>query len=166
MTLLIASIVFGFGAPGLQRYLLDLRLTADVNAFVTAIQLSRSESAKRGVNVILCKTGDSQRCGDSSIGYELGWMVYVEEAGGIRRVRDNDEQLLWHYVPSLSGSIRSNRRLYEFRPYRKRSTNGTVTFCDRRGSSSARAVIVSYTGRPRVSSRGPGARPLICALIT
>jgi hypothetical protein len=40
--------------------------------------------------------------------------------------------------------------------------NGTVTFCDTRGPAAARAVIISYTGRPRVSDRGPGRRPLVC----
>ena len=62
----------------------------------------------------------------------------------------------------MVGTITANRASFQFRPFFWRSTNGTVTFCDERGVAAARAVIVSYTGRPRVSDRGPG-RALTCA---
>jgi len=62
----------------------------------------------------------------------------------------------------LTGTVTSNRPYYEFRP-RRRSTNGTTVFCDRRGSAAAKAVIVSYTGRPRVDRVDADGRPLRCA---
>jgi type IV fimbrial biogenesis protein FimT len=62
----------------------------------------------------------------------------------------------------MAGTITSNRPYYEFRVGR-RSTNGTVVFCDRRGTAAARSVIVSYTARPRVADRDADGRPLQCA---
>jgi hypothetical protein len=38
-----------------------------------------------------------------------------------------------------------------------------VVFCDRRGAAAAKAVIVSYTGRPRVDRLAPDGKPLQCA---
>jgi hypothetical protein len=38
----------------------------------------------------------------------------------------------------------------------------TFTFCDDRGSPAARAVIISQTGRPRVSNRSAANTPLTC----
>jgi hypothetical protein len=38
----------------------------------------------------------------------------------------------------------------------------TFTFCDDRGSPAARAVIISQTGRPRVSDRSAANTPLAC----
>ena len=64
----------------------------------------------------------------------------------------------------MAGSITANRRLFEFRPFGRRSTNGTVTFCDRRGAEQARAVVVSFTGRPRVTRNGSGMAALICEI--
>ena len=162
-TIAIVGVVVGIGAPSFQRFALDARLIADVNAFVSAVQLARSEAAKRGRSVVVCKTADLVACGDSEIDYDAGWMVFVNEDDLDPPTRAVSEPLLLAYAPTAEGTIVSNRRFYEFRAYRRRSTNGTVTFCDARGTAAARAVIVSYTGRPRVAVVGPGDRPLTCA---
>ena len=161
-TLLIVATVIGWGLPGVEALVADSRQTADINAFVTAVQLARSEAAKRGSAVVLCNTADFARCGTDAADYGAGWMVFVDEDGASPPGRSDDEPLLYGYQPGSEGPIVSNRRLFEFRAFRKRSTNGTVTFCDRRGADSARALIVSYTGRPRVSVTGPGGRALVC----
>jgi type IV fimbrial biogenesis protein FimT len=162
MTLVVA-VTLAAALPGLNWLVQDARRTADINALVTAIQLARSESAKRSLPVVVCKTADRRICGDSSVHYDQGWMVFVDEDGDDPPEIDAGEQLLFAYEPVITGTIRSNRSRYVFRPYFRRSTNGTITFCDRRGAGAARAVIVSYTGRPRVSDLGPGGRQLICA---
>jgi len=163
ITLLIVAGLLTAGVPALNWLVLDSRRTADINAFVTSIQLARSESAKRAAPAIVCKTADFRVCGGSTVHYEVGWMVFVDEDGDQPPEVDPDEILLYSYRPNTEGTIRSNRSRYTFRPYYRRSTNGTVTFCDRRGESAARAVIISHTGRPRVSDRGPGDRRLNCA---
>jgi type IV fimbrial biogenesis protein FimT len=160
--LALAAVVLGVGIPSFERLALDARRTAAVNAFVTAVQLARSEAAKRARPVVLCKTVELERCGGTEIGYDAGWMVFVNEDDVRPPHRSAQEPLLFAHRPAFEGTIEANRALFEFRPFRTRSTNGTVTFCDRRGPQAARAVIVSYTGRPRVSESGPG-RELACA---
>lgn len=160
--LAIGAIVLGAGAPALQTFVLDSRRTADVNAFVTAVQLARSEAAKRGRPVVLCGSADLVTCAAE---YTRGWLVFVDEDDSRPPQRSLDEPLLLAYRPAIEGTIESNREVYEFRPFQRRSTNGTVTFCDRRGAAAARAVIISYTGRPRVAATGPG-RPLTCASLS
>jgi type IV fimbrial biogenesis protein FimT len=162
-SLAVSAVALGLAAPEFRAFVLDSRRNADVSAFVLAVQLARSESAKRAQAVVLCKTADLERCGGSEMRYDGGWMVFVNEDGARPPHRSAGEPLLLAHAPAMDGRITSNRELYEFRPYRKRSTNGTVTFCDARGAASARAVIVSYTGRPRVSERDSGARLLSCA---
>jgi len=61
-TLAIAATVVTWSVPGFKSFLLDARRTADINAFVLAIQLSRSEAAKRGRPIVLCNTTDRQTC--------------------------------------------------------------------------------------------------------
>lgn len=163
LTLVLAGLVLGLAAPGFRQFVLDARLTADVDAFVGAIQLARSEAAKRGRSVVLCKTADARICAGAERGYDAGWMVFVNEDDLSPPRRSPTEPLLYIHEPESRGTIVSNRAYFEFRAFRRRSTNGTVTFCDVRAESAARAVIVSYTGRPRVSRSGPGNRPLVCA---
>ena len=52
----------------LERFMLDSRLTADVNGLVLAIQLARSEAFKRGQPVVVCKTLDQIRCAGRGVG--------------------------------------------------------------------------------------------------
>src|SRR5690606_35721876 len=107
-------------------------------------------------------TVDFERCGGSELRYDHGFMVFVNEDDARPPSRSANEPLLRAFTAAPKLRISANREIFEFRPFRQRSTNGTVTFCDRRGAAEARAVIVSYTGRPRVSEAGPG-RDLSCA---
>ena len=158
----IAGLTLGAAVPSFHYLVLDARLTADVNAWVLAVQLARSEGFKRGRPVIVCRTDDTLRCAGEAPPVTAGWMVFVNLDDAYPPQRSPAEPLLYMHTPELSGSIVGNRPYYEFRPGR-RSTNGTTVFCDRRGAAAARAVVVSYTGRPRVDSRDGDGRPLRCA---
>jgi type IV fimbrial biogenesis protein FimT len=160
--LAVIATLLGLAVPSFRAWQLDARRVGDVNALVSAIQLARSEAAKRGRPAVLCPSLDASSCASPGTAFDRGWIVFINEDDVRPPNRDAADPLLWAYVPLMNGSIRSNRHLYEFRPFTWRSTNGTVTFCDDRGASQARAVIVSYTGRPRIASNGPG-RPLQCA---
>jgi type IV fimbrial biogenesis protein FimT len=162
-TLAIVGVGLGLAVPTFQQFVLDARRTADVNAFVLAVQLARSEAAKRGRPVVLCQSADLQTCGNNELEYGRGWIVFANDDERRPPQRSGQEPVLYAHAPNLVGSIAANRELFEFRPYLKRSVNGTVTFCDRRAADAARAVIVSYTGRPRVDSVGPGGERLVCA---
>jgi type IV fimbrial biogenesis protein FimT len=165
-TLGVAAVTLSAGLPTFRSFLLDGRLTADVNAWVLAVQLARSEAAKRGHPVMVCQTPDSWRCATGAAGAPLaGWMVFVNLDGESPPRRSLAEPLLYMHTPEVEGTIIGNRPYYEFRPGR-RSTNGTTVFCDVRGTPAARAVIVSYTGRPRVDTRDADGRPLRCARVT
>lgn len=160
-TLALLATLVALGAPSLTNFVRASRRAADINGFITAVQLARSEAVKRGAAVVVCKTADRQTCADATLRFDSGWIVF-ENSDGVRPPSRSDaEPLLFAYEPVSRGSITANRSLFEFRAYGWRSTNGTVTFCDAAGS--ARAVIVSYTGRPRIADVGPGGRPLVCA---
>lgn len=162
VVLAVLAILAGLSAPSVESVMLDSQRTAHVNAFVTAIQLARSEAAKRSRPVVVCKSADRLTCAGSELHYDAGWMVFVNEDDERPPHRSVTEPLLHAYRPEPGTSIRSNRPRFEFRPFRRRSTNGTVIFCDRRGATAARAVVVSYTGRPRASDSAPGGQPLTC----
>jgi type IV fimbrial biogenesis protein FimT len=164
-TLALAAVALTAGIPAFRTFALDARMTADVNAWVLAVQVARSEAAKRGRSVIVCKTDDTRRCGDATLPADAGWMVYVNLDDEYPPQRSASEPVLYVHDTEIAGTAISNRPYYEFRPGR-RSTNGTVVFCDRRGASAARAVIVSYTGRPRVARVDADGRPLTCARLT
>jgi type IV fimbrial biogenesis protein FimT len=159
----VAGVLLGLAVPGFHTAVLDARRTADVNGFVLAVQVARSEAAKRSRTVILCKTADWQRCGGNEMRFDAGWMVFANVDGKLPPERSPAEPMIYAYQPVLEGTIVANRPYFEFRPLMRRSTNGTAVFCDSRGASAARAVIVSYTGRPRVDQVDPDGHALVCA---
>jgi type IV fimbrial biogenesis protein FimT len=162
-TLAIAGVAFGLGVPSFQSFVLDGKRTADVNGFVLAVQVARSEAAKRGHDITICATTDTWRCTDFELGAPHGWMVFVNTDGAYPPHRSVHEPLLFVHETEMTGTIVANRPYFELRPLFHRSINGTVVFCDTRGPAAARAVIVSYTGRPRVDTVSADGRRLDCA---
>ena len=134
LVLVVVSVLSAAGIPGVSAFVLNARRTADVNAFVTAVQLARSEAFKRGRAVVLCKTSDGSSCGGTETEFGRGWMVFVNEDSARPPRRSAAEPLLYSYRPEMTGSIKANRNLFEFRAFGARSTNGTVTFLRPPGS--------------------------------
>jgi type IV fimbrial biogenesis protein FimT len=162
-TIAIGAVLLGLAAPAFRGFLQDGQRTADVNGFVLAIQVARSEASKRGRNIVVCPTADRRRCTDFERGAPSGWMVFVNEDDVYPPERAPLEPLLFVHEAQMRGRIVGNRPYFELRPPFHRSLNGTVVFCDGRGPTAARAVIVSYTGRPRVDTVDADGRPLVCA---
>jgi len=161
-TLGVSALLLGLGAPGFHRFVLDSRRTADVNAFVLAVQVARTEAAKRGEAVVLCPSADGRRCANDEKSYGAGWIVFFDRDSKSPPQRSDTEPLIYAYRPQMVGAIVGNRPYFDFRPIMRRSTNGTLVFCDERGPPAARAVIVSYTGRPRVDTVAADGTRLIC----
>ena len=162
-TVSVSGLLVALGVPSFHRFLLDARRTADVNAFVLAVQVARTEAAKRGEAVVLCPSRDGLRCANDEQGYGAGWIVFYDKDSKSPPQRSDTEPLIYAYRPEILGSIVGNRPYFDFRPIMRRSTNGTLVFCDERGGPAARAVIVSYTGRPRVDTVDSDGKRLACS---
>ncbi|MEL7449666.1 MAG: GspH/FimT family pseudopilin [Pseudomonadota bacterium] len=157
----VASVLLAVAIPSFQGLVLDARRTTRVNEFVTAVHLAKSEAHKQHANVVICKAPNAQNC-ESGATWGDGWIVFVNTDRDRPPRVDEGERILRRTAPLGHGSATANRDAFVFRAYGVSSTNGTLTFCDRRGSSAARAVIVSSTGRPRTSSRTASGGILEC----
>lgn len=162
VTVSLAGILLGVAAPAFSSLWLDSQRTVAVNALVHGIFLARSTAITRNHEVTICRTSDGQTCSNQMDDWQRGWLVFVNLDRDDPPVRDGSEPLLAVQAAWDNGSITSNRRSYSFRPYQHRVVNGTVVFCDRRGSTEARAVIINTAGRPRVAKRDSENRPLRC----
>jgi type IV fimbrial biogenesis protein FimT len=157
----VTGILAGFAVPAFSTLVYDSRRTAALNTFVTAIQLARSESIKRAEEVVLCKTGGGSRC-TSGCNWEPGWLVFVNLDHDSPPKVDAGEPVIHQHGRLPGARVSANRDAFTFRPFSKASSNGTVTFCDARGPKSARAVIVSPSGRPRIAETNGSGGSLVC----
>ena len=144
---------------GIQR---DAARSTAVNEFFHALFLARSESMKRGTLVTLCKSQDGRHCLYSTSDWAGGWIVFVNNKSDVQPQVDSAASILHVYQGWKGGTIASNRTSYSYRPYIQGVINGTIVFCDARGSTHARAIIISHTGRPRVASKDASEKPLQC----
>lgn len=157
----IIAILGALAAPSFSTLMYDTGRTAAVNEFFHAVFLARSEAIRRGKVVSLCKSTDRETCAHRAE-WTAGWIVFVNSDGDELPERDPAEPLLAAHEGWKQGQITSNRLAYSFRPYTQGVVNGTIVFCDARGSAHARAIIISHTGRPRVARRDASDKALRC----
>jgi type IV fimbrial biogenesis protein FimT len=161
ITIAVVAILSAIAAPSFTNLRYQGERVSQVNDFLHAIFLARSEAIKRGHAVELCKSRDGTSCSSTGHWHD-GWIVFVNTDREDVAERDPGEEVLLVHPAWKTGTITSNRNSFSFRPYRQAVVNGTVVFCDPRGSEHARAIIVSSTGRPRLSHRDSSNRPLVC----
>jgi len=161
-TLAIAAGLIGWGVPTFRDVGRDAERTREVNQFIQAVYLARSEAIKRNGVVSLCPSQDGESCAPAGTPWHRGWIVFVNLDRDSPAVRDEGEPVLRAYAPWGRGAVKANRATLSFRPFGQMGVTATVTFCDERGSAAARAVIISQTGRPRVSDRSASNTPLSC----
>jgi type IV fimbrial biogenesis protein FimT len=144
----IIAVLAGIAIPALDSILLNARRTAAMDGLVRAAWFARTEALRRGRPVVLCASAGGDRCATDRTGWSAGWLVTPA---------DDPTAVLRRGAGAADPRARllSNRSAFNFEPHDRRSTNGTLAWCDGRGARAARAVVISPTGRPRLE-RGAG----------
>ena len=161
-TLALAAGLLAWGVPNFREARLNAARTREVNQFLQAVHLARSEAIKRNGVVSLCPSLDAATCAPAGTDWERGWIMFVNSDRDSPAKRDPGEELLRVYARWTDGHVEANRATLSFRPFGQMGVTATFAFCDQRGSVAARAVIISQTGRPRVSDRSAAGGPLKC----
>jgi type IV fimbrial biogenesis protein FimT len=162
MTLGLVGLILTLGLPSFGNIAANNRLSTEVNAIFHAIHLARKESIVRRRVVSICPTLDGQAC-EPGTDWSAGWMTFVNIDRDWPAVRDTNEPVLRWIQVDPTTRILANRRSFSLRSTDLRATNGTLIFCDRSGRATPRALVVSYTGRPRVAYKDRRGRPYKCA---
>ena len=149
--LALLGTLLSLGMPALEKAALDSRMAAQVNGFVRGIHLAKQTALKNNTEIVICKSTSGKRC-EHDQAWHTGWVIFSNRDRDYPPQIDPDEKRLMVGAEFEHGRIISNRKRFVFRPFEIRSTNGTLYFCDRRGISHARRIIVSFTGRPRLAN--------------
>ncbi|MEJ2602652.1 MAG: GspH/FimT family pseudopilin [Gammaproteobacteria bacterium] len=162
ITLAVAGTVAVLGAPAFAALIASSRLTAELNALHHVLHSGRREAIKRRLNLVLCQSTDGARC-TGEADWSEGWILFVDsDDDGMPDATPSEPVLHRHDSPGAV-TIRTNRQRYTLRGLRRRGTNGTFLVCDPAGRVPPRALIVSYTGRPRSAPGSDAPAALDCA---
>ncbi|NJD32772.1 MAG: prepilin-type N-terminal cleavage/methylation domain-containing protein [Gammaproteobacteria bacterium] len=161
-TIAIVAGLAGWTIPTFRDIQRNALRTRQVNEFAEAVHLARGEAIKRNGVVSLCPSSGTDACAPSGTPWERGWIVFVNLDHDAPADRDPGEELLHSHAGWKAGRIVANRSTLSFRAFGQSGVTATFAFCDDRGSAAARAVIISQTGRPRVSDRSASGSALTC----
>jgi type IV fimbrial biogenesis protein FimT len=162
LTLSLIAVLVGIALPSFGAIAARSRLHAEINALFHAVHLARKESIMRRRTVSICPGVPGSDC-NGSRDWTSGWLMFENLDGDSPPQRDPGEPLLQVHQPNPSVRISSNRSSYTLRATQKRATNGTIVVCDEAGRVRPRALVISYTGRPRVALENARGESYACA---
>ena len=163
--LAIASILFGIGLPGVSSVMATNRLTSQINLLSGAVAYTRSVAIQNNQAAIICKSSNGTEC-NVKAKWEDGWLIYVDKDDD--RVLDTDkgDMVLRIQAPLIATTLRYKafgpRGYIAYQPDGFTQTNGTFTLCSKGKPELKKALILSKTGRLRVSNTGYANKPLKC----
>ena len=161
VTLAMVAVLVGLAVPAFGIYIAKGRQAIEVNALFHAVHRARKASIMRRKVVSICPTPDGLQCG-SIADWSTGWLLFENtDADSPPRV-DAGEPVLASHPVDAGIAIAANRRGFTLRATVKRATNGTLIVCDRSGRAPPRALVVSYTGRPRIARERPDGTAYSC----
>lgn len=158
----IVAILATLAMTSFSQLIANHRLRVEANALFHAIHLARKESVMRRRAVSICPSIDGSSC-DEDNDWSQGWLLFENSNGNAPPTLDAGEPLLQQHRISADIQINSNRRAFTLRSTQLRATNGTIKFCDRRDRAESRALVISYTGRPRISYLDSRNKAYVCA---
>lgn len=161
-TISIAAVLTTTAIPAFSGLVQRNRITTEINTFVAHLHYARSEAIKRTTRVVMCRSADGLSCARTE-GWHKGWITFADT--NANRELDASESPLRVEAGEDNGIIitsgQRRRVVYQATGFSP-GTNGTYTFCDPDHPEWAKAVILSNTGRPRLSETKPDGSALDC----
>lgn len=155
VTLAVLGISLMIAVPSFLSITRTNRSATETNALVGALNIARSEAAKRSTTVSVCTSNNGAACA-AGIGWNNGWIVFVDN-NTLGQVDVGDTILRIYGKVSAANNISASAALTNFITYRAdgfSTAQGDFILCDDSGAPSARDIRVSRTGRISLSTGG------------
>ena len=162
ITVSVASVLLAIGVPGFGDALARSRQHVEINALFHAIHVARKESIMRKRVVSLCPSHDGVQCRPGR-DWSSGWLMFENRDRDEPPMVDTAEPILQYHKIHPKIRLTANRRGFTLRATFLRATNGTLVACDVANRIPPKALVVSYTGRPRATGPDRGGGAYACA---
>ncbi len=158
VVLAILGVLLGVVAPSIAAVADSMILTSQVNVYLAALHLTRSEAVKRNSRMTLCKSADGLSCTPDG-GWQQGWIIFHDPNHDA--VKDETEAMV-HQSPSLPSGFQlvGNSNVAKYVSFDATGGTklasgafqaGTLTLCRQSVSGGeARKIVINSAGRPRV----------------
>lgn len=154
-TIAVASILITVALPGMNSFRLNSNMTGHVNELISGMHLARNTAITTNSRVTVCASSNGNTC--EAVAWESGWIAFIDRDSD--QFVDGDERIL-RVGSDIDGVTITADQYPAFLMYRPNGramkntvseNSGRFTFCDKRGVSHAKAILVDLSGRPRVA---------------
>ena len=168
ITLAVAGVIVGLAVPTMRTFGQNNKLAGASNDLLRSFQIARSEAIKRQQNVVVCATTDPTAanpvCSYGTVNFK-GWIVFQDSNGNWQSDGDATEPVIErHGLLDTTLNVRNDKNGIESynsqgfaNPKATKDPTRNIVICDKRGvtlsagSSTARAIVISNTGRTLVT---------------
>lgn len=162
ITLAVASVVLGASVPLFGDVVARSRQRAEINALHHAMYAARKQSLASRRVISLCPSDGQPQC-QPGLDWSAGWIMFINADRDWPPHVDPGEAVLRFHDVHPQVELTANRKGFTSRGVRQRATNGTFVACDRARRVPPRALVISYTGRPRAATTKTNGDPYRCA---
>jgi len=164
ITLGVGALLLTIGIPSFQAFAAGNQQASEINSFIRHLNLARSSAVKTGRDHVLCPSRDLVWCLDD-MRWQAGYILFEDD--NENGLRDPQELLVHANRPTgkigIDMQSTSKRKLIIYRADgHSAGSNLTLTFCDPEDKVAPRAVILSNSGRARISETHWDGSPLSC----
>ncbi len=174
----LTAILLTVGVPSFRTLMFNNRITSQINQFSSSLALARSEAVKTNAQVVVCPSANGTTCA-TGVDWDTGWITFVnrndtsadppqvEPGGGDPCAAGSTFDCVLSYVPALTPAEQTLRKSTagDYITYNGLGASNEATqfvLCDSRGASSAKAVVVSTTGRVSIRTENTDGSALSC----
>lgn len=139
ITLLVLAILLTVAIPSFRTFILNNRLSTDVDSLVNALNYTRGIALTNNSNVLICpfNAANSTACGNN---WSAGWIVVTQPTTGTGVLIKSQQNA------STGPTIGANNNSITFNSRGLATSQTNFSFCDTRGGTYARSVEVMTTG--------------------
>lgn len=145
--LAIAGVLLALGAPSWRHQRARAAVSAAATQTLAGLALARRTALATGRSVTLCLTRDLVRCDVQG----AEWMLFTNGLTGTASTREVPEPLLKRWPLPAGVRVGGSRGYANYLAQLRAATTVTFDFCHPAIAGFRRSVIVSQTGRPRLS---------------
>lgn len=149
--LAISALLAALASPSFSELRRSAGVVSSANQMLWALHYARTSSLVRNLPTAVCLSADGANCLTSTAATGSGWLVFYDVERSLPPQIAGADELLRSVQLPPGFTVHGTRAGVTFWPASRSGTTATFTICPERGRPEGRAIVVSQTGRPRVT---------------
>lgn len=162
--ILVLGVIVGLGGPSFIQFVQNTRIDARSTAVLQLVNQARAEASAQRRTVVVCGSLDGLACSNNAAAWSTRILSFIDcnSDGAVSapvaapacsdRILSDIENGSPNVTTALSGFGGAQQFAFNTQGFLTNGARGTIRFCDSRGATSARALVMQPTGRMQAAA--------------